>query len=267
MIQYSIHIHRRILVIFLTISCISFSYGQFSETISSDRPGQANGAYGVGIKVLQIQTGPEWNSAKITDTSIKTTGLVWPVTVRYGITENSELRFNSGFSRLSVENGISDQLSGVMTTMIGLRTNILEGDLKHPAIGILFDLGINDLVSKDFKRNHYYGSFMVIIQQAISERSAITLNMSTVWSGFSGNTTWPYVINYSYSLTGNLGLVVEHYGEFYDGGYHYNFDAGVGWLLTPDLLLDLTFGGGNGDDLNTWFVNSGLSWRYVKWRK
>ncbi len=265
MYRFLIFILRRVLTLLIFTLTATQIFGQFSKTISTDRPGQANGAFGVGKRILQFQTGPEGGGAKVSNTSINTAGLLWPVTIRYGITEKVELRLNTAYSNLSTENVIAKSLSGIATTMIGVRANIIDGKSGGPAIGGLFDLGINGLISDDFKRDHTFATLMVIAQQSLSDKSAVTVNLSTVWAGFGDSKIWPYVLNYSYSITDRLGLIVEHYGEFYEDGYRYNFDAGLGWLLSPDLLVDMAFGGGRGDKLETWFINAGMSWRFVKW--
>ncbi|MFC2124848.1 transporter [Bacteroidota bacterium] len=239
----------------------SETLGQFSETISTDRPGQANGAFGVGKSVLQVQTGPEWNSVKITETAAKASGFIWPATIRFGISEKIELRLNTAYSSYSAD------ISGIEYTMIGARANILDGESNGPAVGVLLDLGIKAFASEDFKGDNGFGTLMVIAQQSISANSAITVNFGTSWNGLGDYHTWPYVLNFSHSLTDKLGIIVEHYGAFNTGSFVYKFDTGLGYLLTSDLLVDAAFGWGKGEFVTTSFVNFGVSWRFVNWRR
>ena len=235
------------------------SFGQFSETVNSDRPGQANGAFGVGKNVLQIQTGPEWNRVKYDETSGKFKGFIWPVTIRFGIVERIELRLNTAYSRYDFD------ISGIEYTMIGARANILESE-NGPAVGVLLDWGVKALASEDLKNDNGFGTFMVIAQQSISEKSGITINFGTSWDGLGDHHHWPYVLNYSHSLTDKLGIIAEHYGAFGTDNPVYKFDAGFGYLLNPDLLFDLTLGWGTGESITTSFINFGVSWRFVEWR-
>jgi len=237
------------------------SIGQFSETISTDRPCQANGAFGVGKNVLQVQTGLEWNTVKVTETSNKTNGFTWPATIRFGIAEKIELRLNTAYSNYSIDN------SGVEYTMIGARANILDGENKGPAVGVILDLGINALSSENFQGDNGFGTCMISAQQSISDKSGITINFGTTWDGFSDSHVWPYVLNYSHSLTDKLGISVEQYGSFNTGSYVFKIDAGLGYLLTSDLIADMAIGWGKGEFITTSFVNFGLSWRYAKWHK
>ena len=248
-----------IITFFILLQTEIESFGQFSNTVSSDRPGQANGAFSVGKNVLQVQTGLEWNRVKFDETSGKFKGFIWPATFRYGIVERIEVRLNTAYSNYDSD------FSGVEYTMIGARANLLDGE-NGPAVGVLLDLGINALSSEDFKRDNGFGTLMLIAQHSISEKSGITLNFATSWDGLGDHHHWPYVLNFSHSLTDKLGIIIEHYGAFGTNNPEYKFDAGLGYLLNPDLLLDITGGWGTGESITTSFINFGVSWRFVEWR-
>ena len=54
---------RFVLFLLFTLLQLSPLFAQFSETISSDRPGQSNSPNTVGKTVLQFQTGPQFDGA------------------------------------------------------------------------------------------------------------------------------------------------------------------------------------------------------------
>ena len=58
------------LLLFLSLFSVTMSYSQFSETISSDRPGQSNSPNTVGKMVLQFQTGPQFDGANTDNNNI-----------------------------------------------------------------------------------------------------------------------------------------------------------------------------------------------------
>ena len=74
---------RTLLYFLFFIPCIAFS--QYTEMINTNRPGGSQGAFSVGTKVLQFETGLTYGIEKHDLLNTETTLFNWDYSARYGI--------------------------------------------------------------------------------------------------------------------------------------------------------------------------------------
>ena len=74
---------RNILLFFLLFSILSVS-AQYTEELNSNRPGASQGAFSVGKKVLQFETGLSFGKDKHSLFNTETSAIVWDYSARYG---------------------------------------------------------------------------------------------------------------------------------------------------------------------------------------
>ena len=251
------------ILIFLLIISITNSFSQFSESISSDRPGQSNGPNTVGKMVLQLQTGMEFGGYK--SDNFKTNYFSLPAVIRFGITDKIELQTLWGYDNIKVEN--SDfSIKGISMAAFGLRFNIFEETEKAPAVGFEF-IYKTRMISKDYKPDHPSTKFNIMASKGFSDLISVTTNLGADFDGDGGQPGGFYTLNLVLSVTDQLSVFFENYGNFNGDDFDTFFDFGGAYLLNENLQLDIYGGFGYNDDIFNYFVSGGVSYRITSWRK
>lgn len=252
---------RSFLVSILIIIIPNLLLGQFNETIRSGRPGQAIGAYTVGKKVFQIQTGLSYNQIKngIDETKTYLSNTV----LRFGIFEKFEL---SGVVNWQSDNfklnRNEEKSTGISNTQIGGRLNILERKGAIPAIGIQGRVLFTSL-DRNFKNQMVGSKFILSTGNKITDWFSLGTNWGVIWIGDNHGPKSFYIINFSFGLTEKIGAFAEIYGSFNE--FSVNYDFGFSYLINNDLQLDLSSGWQGNNEITNWFLDIGVSWR-LHWR-
>lgn len=220
---------------------------QTSETIVSDRPGQANAAYTVGKGVLQGQHGI--NFIEVAST-IKT--LAFSNTFRYGVLDKLEIS-----STLIYQNG--DLRDGLRFTNVGGRYSLLENEGWIPAIAVQGQL-LLPWQSKEFKRDQLGTLWNINTNNSLGESFSLSTNWGVAFEGNDNiDPSWFYVWNLGYSINDQWGTFAEIYGNLND--FNSNFDTGLSYLINNNLQLDAGLGVDLSNAGDYWFGDIGISWR------
>lgn len=252
--------HTLLLSIFVCFysQCIA----QFSETISTDRPGQTFGSSTLGGKVLQLQTGVtfiEEQSLKSNQSWVSNTFL------RYGLTESFDIEVLVNWRKDNAQIGGENVTlgEGFSNTQIGFKYNIFENNGWIPALAFQGRV-LTRWVGSDYER-----------ESAGMLMNFATSNELTTWLSFAMNigVTFPKrgtvdyylpsTFNFSSNLNEKWGVFVEMFGNL--NNFNPSFDGGFSFLVTPDFMLDASAGVFRTSIYNSWFVDAGLSYR-LKWR-
>ena len=253
----------RPIVILIILAVPVLLKAQYSETISTDRPGQAIGTTGVGKSVVQVQTGLNTNWININD-NYKSRTLLSNTVVRFGLLEWLELNGAFNWQDDKVEMGAeSTNVSGVSSTEIGTRMNILGNKGAVPAIGFQASLLLK-AQSADYKRDKLGSKFMVTTGNSINDWLSVATNLGITWDGNGNDPQSLYVLNFGFAITDKIGAIAEVYGSFNE--FDANYDAGISYLVSNNVLLDLTAGWQGDSDVSNWFIDAGISFR-LDWRK
>lgn len=232
---------------FLFLFTPSLIMAQTSETIVSDRPGQANAAYTVGKGVLQGQHGI--NFIEVAST-IKT--LAFSNTFRYGVLDKLEIS-----STLIYQNG--DLRDGLRFTNVGGRYSLLENEGWIPAIAVQGQL-LLPWQSKEFKRDQLGTLWNINTNNSLGESFSLSTNWGVAFEGNDNiDPSWFYVWNLGYSINDQWGTFAEIYGNLND--FNSNFDTGLSYLINNNLQLDAGLGVDLSNAGDYWFGDIGISWR------
>jgi hypothetical protein len=242
-------------------------FAQFSETISSDRPGQSNSPNSLGKMVLQIQTGLQVDGAS--NDYFKSNGFSWPAMVRFGIAEKVDLITVWGYQSGKLKSKINDwefTANGINSADFGLRFNIFEETDKAPALG--FEAYYKtEIASEDFKPDYPSARLNLMASKGFTDVFSVTTNLGLDVDGSGGGSNGFYTLNFVFAVSDEISLFVENYGNFTYESFDTYFDFGSGYLLNNDLQLDLLVGLGKNDEVFRYFVSGGISYRITKWRK
>ncbi|MFK8059709.1 MAG: transporter [Polaribacter sp.] len=209
-----------------------FSHAQFTEILSSDKPGQALSGSVVGKNVFQIQAGIDYFES-VSD--------FFPSSYfRYGLSEKIELNSNFLFSGENFGKELASFTLGARFRLNNIESNI-QSSLQ---------------ISYDFKNQGSNTQIIYILADSFSEKLAYNINIGlNLEDGFSLN-NGIYVFNLSYAINDKIGVFLEPFGTFLRSTFQFNIDSGVYYLLNNNLQLDTLIGENNG-----LFVGAGVTWR------
>jgi Putative MetA-pathway of phenol degradation len=234
---------------------------QFYETIRSGRPGQSIGASTMGKNVFQIQSGVDYFGAENNEYGLKTRGFLTNAGLRYGLTEMFEVgAFFEYKNESTTSNDITTSYSGLSNLVVGLRHQISVGEGLKPGIGFQFRLRL-PVMSEHYQIDNLAPSFVFVTSQQLSKSVTLITNLGDSWNGMDSTPTGFYTVNLSCAFTATFGSFIENYGSVTQGTFDTLMDAGVAWLLTPNLQLDLFGGYSSNRGLQEYFISTGISWR------
>ncbi len=251
------------LILFLTFQTRSLA--QYQETISSDRPGQANSPYTAGKNVFQNQTGIDFAGGS--SDILRSQSLIPNTYFRYGLTKQFELNSYWEFRNDSYStDSLTSKQNGISYTSLGTRINILEAKDHSPALGFLFLVGL-PLFSNNYTASYMASRFIVIVSQPLGKKFNLNTNLGAVYTGNSAEPDWIYVINLAYSINQKWGAFMENYGNYNSVLFENRWDAGFAYLATNDLQLDFYGGLGYNNGNLDYFASLGFSFRTLALRR
>ncbi len=251
-------------LVFLFLLVSTVSVAQYGETIRSGRPGQAIGPFTVGARVLQIQAGTDFSAARYRTAE---TGAVnerrfgADMVTRIGLTERFEMSFGLAYLNDRMRSDSLNRLSnGISAFSVRIRSNVLVGKGLIPTVGFQFNLGL-PAVSKDYRAAQVAPKLTVMTGQRLGKRFGFTTNSGVVWNGNSEIPRGFYIFNLGYDITDFMFIFIEQYADMGRNSWNGSVDGGFGFLVNPDLQLDVLGGYGPFNVHDDWFVSAGVSWR------
>ncbi len=248
------------------MSCFSvFSQQQIPELIT-DRPDATEAPSVVPLGALQIETGALFTSFE--ENLLQTKTLTYNTTLlKYGLLDNLELRL--GWDVVEQSNKTNAEApavieSGLSPLLLGMKVNIAQEKGWLPTIGLIGHLFLPFTASEDFKPQFTSIDFRFAFDHTLSDTSSIAYNLGAQWEADSPGAAYIYTLAYGYSITDSFGFYAELYGDLPEKNRsnHY-WDAGVTYLILPNLQLDATIGTSitKGQDL---LLSGGFSYRIFK---
>lgn len=276
---------------FITYLCTA----QYTETINSNRPGQSQGAFSVGTKVLQGETGFDFGNATHSLLQTDTDVYGYNLNVRYGILFEA-LELNGGL-RYQVDNvqfltGVSsnDPNNGFESLNIGAKylaydpykrakeeVNLYSYRANHrfkwktliPAVSVSVNANFDFTATNQIS---YSPSSFGVRDDGVSPTAAlITQNNWGRWvlvnnfifdrigTNFSSKI---WITTMTHSVTSKFAV----FGEFqlFSGDLYADqvFRGGVAYLFTKNFQADASYLANLKDTPSRWNVSTGVSFRF-----
>ncbi len=259
-------LQRIILLTFLTLISFKSVFSQEKTnpgTLVTDRPDQTESPTLVPKGYLQIETGAFYEDAGEDAFKQKTTTFN-TMLLRYGLLDNLELRVGWDFAETKTEiNGteLDDIASGLSPLLLGAKIGITEEKGILPEIGLLGHLHLPFSAGNDFRPETTGVDFRFSFAHTLSKKSSLSYNLGAAWGDDSPEAAYVYTFVYGYSITDNLGVYVELYGDLpEDSRANHLWDAGFTYLLSDSIQLDATVGSGITEGQNL-LLSAGVSVR------
>ena len=262
-------------------------YGQHTDQINSNRPGETMSAFSVGKSVFQMETGIYGIKEKHELLNYENKGVGLDVMLRWGLFfEQLELIADLQYqNQQHLENFVTDQQSGLKKTVLGAKYLIFDPFKNYekkvnlyswkanrafdwhqliPAVSVF--AGANFTMSN----NPYY----------FSPKSEISPKVMLITQNHLGDGKWVFVTNiigdyiatdfpsYGYVLTLTRGINDKWSGFIENQGFKSDFYSdsiirgGAAFLLNKDMQIDASISNSLKNTPSILYGGIGFSWRY-----
>lgn len=222
------------------------------DFINPDRPGIADGSNVIGSRRFQIELGLQQEFRKDSGVSTRTTFL--PTLLRFGINKRWEGRVEGNsfiFLRTSDPMAGVSSTSGFAPLSFGFKYHFQDqpSPRKHPSLGTIFRL-FPATGSTIFATNHTTGDARLVADYAFSDQWSLNPNIGVgIYEDGQGRifTTGLFAMTLNYNPTPrinpfiDMGLLAP---EQRNGRTSLIFDAGIAYLTSRNVQLDLSYGTG-----------------------
>lgn len=238
---------KYILFLYMYLSSMLFA----QDVIQTGRPGQSIGAGILANERYQLQSGLEYNSYEVRNSSEY--NLINNNILRYGAGENWEV---SGL--LNINNINSSDISAE-NFQFGGRVNIISAN----KLNISFQSRLQ-LIDFDSKINDSIRTVNILVTvYSLDELGTLTNNL--IFSNLNEDQKLfnNFTLSWSINLVERFNTFIEYYGSRgLDDEWVYYWDTGLGYLVYNDLMLDVSFGQDLDNDIDASFIAFGFSRRF-----
>ena len=286
---HTLRVQRHPLLAFLLFFLISgLAFGQYTEVINSNRPGQAISAYAVGKSVVQAEFGLFYEQRNHSDLAWDSNIFGTDLALRYGLLlEKLEIKWEGQYLRQDIDYtalGFSETRSALAINRFGVKyllydpyknpernkpnlyswraNNKFQWKNLIPAVslygGANFNLGDNPFNVEDPTISPIA---LLATQSQLTPRSVLVINL--IYDGIG--TDFPemtYLISYSRAFRNpKWSAFIENQGTDSDRYSDILLRGGVSHLFNPNFQLDLALGGNFKTTPSRYFGTLGLSYR------
>lgn len=262
-------------------------YGQHTDVINSNRPGETMSAFAVGKSVIQVETGIFAIKENHRLLGYDATGFGFDLTLRYGaLLERLELIADVQYQNAKFTTNLSDaKKSNFKQTILGAKYLIYDP----------FKNQENNINIYSWKANHSFNWHQLVPAVSVfaganfttknnpyyfSPDANISPKVMLITQNHLGDGTWVFVTNiiadyittdypsYGYVLTLTKGFNDKWSGFVENQGFKSDFysDAilrgGAAYLLNKDMQIDASISTNFKDTPTVLYGGIGFSWRY-----
>lgn len=237
-----------------------------AEALSADRPGAANPPDVVGTGAVQVEGGVSF--ARQTHGRPNESTLTIPgALLRFGVLRTLELRLSADGYVLALREGAHDRSSG-SDLVVGARAALFDQRSWLPGTALELDLSL-PTGSAAVTSDGVDPTGLLLVEWQLGERFVLDGNL-----GFASVSPGPHASGRSFQVSPALSLTfswsergsvfAEYYATFADHGVadQQAADAGLSWLLSDGLQLDLSASAGLDDAAPDFTISTGVAWRF-----
>lgn len=234
---------------------------QFGEKIATARPGVANGSGVVGKGILQFQAGVQYNQTdfETIELSTETSNISENLVVRFGLSERWEvstvLSYSSAETRLG-STGEIKQRTGFSNSLLRARFILAKNLAIQAAVSM-------PLYQNDYKTDYAASQFRIMYTTRFTDYFSLVTNLGFRWDGFERSPDGFYALKLITNLSKNFILITESFGSFDRSAFRDTYNAGIGYFLNNDLLIDVSGGFNKYAAQQGYFFTAGASYRMI----
>lgn len=248
----------------------TIAFAQLEEPINADRPGIADGSKVVGLGRFQVELGVQNEFRRAAGISEHRAAV--PLLLRAGAGTNWEFRLEGDsyvFQSTRDTLGALTHEDGHAPVALGAKYQIMDAmGRATPSLGVIVRL-VPPSGSRSFRNKRTTGDVRLAADWDFAQVWSFNPNVGVgLVEDEAGRTffTRIFAATLGYNPTPSLGLFMDaglRTPEKKEGRVAAIVDAGVAYLLTPNVQLDLSAGRGiRGDTSPRAFVSAGISTRF-----
>ena len=273
---------RSFLILFALLTS-TLHYGQYTDDINSNRPGESMGGFSVGKSIFQAELGVYGINEQHKLTNEQVDGFDTKLSLRYGafldkLEFNLDLLYQNDQQQLNFENV---SRSGFKQTTLGVKyliydpnknyekkPNFLSWKANHspdyrkliPAVGLYAGMNINTKSIYSFQNEPQITPKVILITQNQFEREVLTINIIADKIA-TKDPSYSYIITLTRGFSPRWIGFIENQGI---KGYYYSdaiIRVGAAFLISQNLQIDASMGTNFKNTPSKLFGGLGLSWR------
>jgi len=251
--------------IFCLVGTFSFAQMEEEESLVTDRPDQTESANIVQPGALQIETG--FASEFDREGDLKTNYLsANNMLLRLGVIKNLELRLIWDIGKLTNKfngNTISE-VGGLQPLAIGAKIGIYQDKEAGIDFAFMGHLTLPYFGKEEFRPEDVVPDFRLAFSHPINDNMGMSYNAGLGWAPSPTSNTFEefgiYTVALGFGITEKLSAFVENYGFIFgDFDFDVRIDAGVTYLVNPNLQFDVSGGLGLTSNAPDGFFSAGVS--------
>ena len=225
--------------------------------IETDRPDQTETASLVPKGYFQME-----NGFSIEDTE---PGFIYthPSTLwKIGVSEYFEFRVVTEYINIQLDP--NPKVDGLLPIQVGFKSRLLDQKGIVPKTSFIGHLSLPGLASKQFQQNYFAPSLRLAFLHSI-DRYSVSYNVGAEWDGETPRPEFIYTLAVGSGLIGGLSVYAEIYGGFPQQREEDNelrLDAGFTYLISDDVIADISGGIGLSDNAPERYIAVGFSYRF-----
>ncbi len=230
------------------------------NVISADRPGVSTPPSLVPQNGFQFELGFAFERSNQSGTT--TRSYSWNQSLfRFGLLSFAEIRLATYYVKTEVlsSEGTST-VNGFGPLALGTKVALFKEKGLRPQTSLMANALLPKTGLEAYRVKNLAPSVFLLFQNDLSAKLVLGYNIGLLWDGESHAPSTFYAINLGLNLSGKLSCYAENFGYLNPSGNAFYLDAGLAYLLTPRMQLDVSGGlstkGGHRDVQ----FSAGFSW-------
>jgi hypothetical protein len=228
------------------------------DPIETDRPDQSESAGLIPKGYFQMENG--FSIEDIEPGFIYTyPSTLWAV----GVNENFEVRVITTY--INIQHEPNPDIDGLLPVQVGFKAKLLSQHGVIPKAAVLGHLSLPGIASKQFETTYFAPSMRLAFQNDVTDILSVSYNLGVEWDGEDPRPTFLYTFSPAVSLFHGLSAFIEVYGDVpqqRSDDFRHRLDGGFTYLVSNDVLVDISGGIGLSDNAPEKFIAVGLSYRF-----
>ncbi|HUR31715.1 MAG TPA: transporter [Saprospiraceae bacterium] len=228
------------------------------DAIETDRPDQTETASLVPKGYFQME-----NGFSIEDTE---PGFLYthPSTLwKIGVSDFFEVRVITEYINIQLYD--NPKVDGLLPVQVGFKSKLLNQRGIIPKTSFIGHISLPGLASKQFQQTYFAPNFRLAFLHHIRQRFSVSYNLGAEWDGETPRPDFLYSLSLGANIIGGLGIYGELYGSMPQQREEDNelrADAGFTYLITNDVIADISGGIGISDNAPEKYIAIGFSYRF-----